>query len=435
VSTWKPDEQLSAFDSYALYANALKHRKVVSRVVHDMSNAVQHAELAVVSAGPKGAKLADDDANAVIARIQLVTFDAANWLRRFSTERQLYGLWNTLVEDGLAQDIVHKLDALTSELHSKIQIDTKIIADHVARWKKADEKDEKSWTQSRDALTGMLKSFVEMYERQNVQRRVVLNVLIRELRDARAPLTEDFNKLLERAGALADLTHGIKPVPLAAMGPCGLRFFKVADGDIALSTSFDASKLTQPAQTFTVSGPGSALSPSGPRTGAMSGIFELPLKKGDPGRKLLRFPEDAHYFAWAFGSADAPQAKLDLDLLMQCGGLVCWNKSGKVLGVSALVAGSALQFHVARQLPATYKAAWSAPCKLPHVSKALALAFAGPGEVPHAPWGALCVRDGDLACYFALCTADNVSGVGHETFAVVSQAEVLKMGDAAVDKL
>jgi hypothetical protein len=97
-----------------------------------------------------------------------------------------------------------------------------------------------------------------------------------------------------------------------------------------MSTSFDLAQLDQP-QTFSVKGPASQLAQYSTKQGRMSPVGEIPLKKGDAGRKLLRIPDDAHFWAWCFGldSDHAPaQPSSDLDLFLMHGGLACWNKSG-----------------------------------------------------------------------------------------------------------
>jgi hypothetical protein len=79
VSTFKPEDQLAAFDAYALYFNALKHKKGVtaSAKVKQLTDAVQHAELAYAALGRT--RSSSEAVNDAVCKLQLLVFEAADW--------------------------------------------------------------------------------------------------------------------------------------------------------------------------------------------------------------------------------------------------------------------------------------------------------------------------------------------------------------------
>jgi hypothetical protein len=77
------------------------------------------------------------------------------------------------VEASICDGLVARMDIETALVHASLPGDalTKLVSDHLARWKKAEDKEEKAYAQAREQVVKHLGDFCALFERQNEVRR------------------------------------------------------------------------------------------------------------------------------------------------------------------------------------------------------------------------------------------------------------------------
>jgi hypothetical protein len=376
-----PGGETKAYEMYAKHYYGLKLQKTScsSQTVSLLTDAVNHAELAIVLWQQNGQKEGYRDE---AASMQVEIYRAGNWLRRFAYERVQVSNWFDAQELEEVTELTTSLKNRASKMFECLKMEDSTVEGKVAKnedlWKKEDSTLQETARVARAHNEADLKRALHKIK-NNIQ---LLRFFVRELKDSRGgPLSEEAHKLIEDAAKLMTAANMDRIPPwrnqgISSLGPFGIQPVLAPDGKPSefLTTNFKVMYPKIP-DTKILGGRDKkngeyivkkefteryrmVKGSDGQVKGTLSPFFLITIPNTSDVFKLIRIPSKAKYFTWAYPIVEtSTEIEVDqpssMDLFLILGGYIYFDKNMNFVQANALTPlGFQLQFSNPNPLPA-----------------------------------------------------------------------------------